>query len=124
MGGNRSEVDVMQMDGGMGTTAALQEMMLHTRRGVNYLFAGVPDRWGEAGFDGMLTDGAFLVSAQKNDGETGPVRVRSLAGGQFKIANPWRKAAVRRGGKPEKKHSERILTVQMQPEEEVTLFPG
>ena len=79
----------MQMDAGMGATAALLDMMLHTRRGVHHLFAGAPKRWRRVAFDGILTEGTFLVSAKRVNGTVSEVRVCSQAGGPFRLANPW-----------------------------------
>jgi len=94
--------ELMQMDGGMSSTAAIQEMLLHTRRGVNHLFAGLPRRWRKASFENIRTDGAFLVSAKYKAGEVTRVEVESPAGGVFKLANPWDGAAkVQRNGKEE-----------------------
>ncbi len=67
----------------------MQEMFLHTRRGVNHLFAGAPRNWKDTSFSGMRTDGAFLVSARRKRGVVADVKVKSLAGGTFKVANPW-----------------------------------
>jgi alpha-L-fucosidase 2 len=84
----------MQMDGGMGAVAAVQEMLLHTRRGVNHLFAGAPARWETVQFDDMLTDGAFLVSARREGGVVQWVKVKSQTGGVFRLRNPWDGAGV------------------------------
>ena len=64
-------------------------MLLHTRRGVNYLFAGAPQRWQHVAFGPMRTDGAFLVSAVRERGVVQQVQVESPAGGTFRLANPW-----------------------------------
>ncbi len=82
----------MQMDAGMGVTAAILDMLLHTRRGVNHIFAGVPSRWANVAFEGIRTEGAFLVSASRENGVVREVRVHSEAGGTFRLANPWRAA--------------------------------
>ncbi len=79
----------MQMDAGMGATTAILDMMLHTRRGVNHLFAGAPRSWKRVAFEGMLTEGAFLVDAERADGTVTRVKVHSQVGGTFRLANPW-----------------------------------
>ncbi len=96
IGAGHSRPEIMQMDGGMGTVAAIQEMLIHTRRGVNHLFAGAPARWKQVSFRGMLTDGAFRVSARRVSGHVAEVRVHSTAGGAFRLANPWVDARIRR----------------------------
>jgi hypothetical protein len=87
--------EIMQMDAGMSAVAAIMEMMLHTRRGVNYLFAGAPAHWRKVSFGPMRTEGAFLVSAAREDGVVTGVRVTSLAGGVFRLANPWAPGVAR-----------------------------
>ena len=81
--------EIMQMDAGMAAAAAVQEMLLHTRQGVNFIFAGVPARWREVSFTGMRTDGAFLVSATRKSGTVTDLTVESPHGGIFLLANPW-----------------------------------
>jgi alpha-L-fucosidase 2 len=93
----------MQMDAGMGCVTAVQEMLLHQRRGVHYLFRGAPPRWREVSFGPMRTDGAFLVSAERVAGTVKAVRITGEAGGTFRMANPWGGPAKlkRAGGKAE-----------------------
>ncbi len=124
MGGTDTDVDVMQMDGGMGSVGAIHEMLLHTRRGVNHLFAGAPDRWETASFDGLLTEGAFEVSASRDASGVGPVTVKSLAGGTFQLANPWETAVVRRPGQPDRSITTSVVRVSLEEGETVTLHPG
>jgi len=94
--------EIMQMDGGMGAVAAVQEMLLHTRRGVTHLFGGAPAGWKQVAFSGMRADGAFLIDAARERGLVVRVDVQSPAGGVFRLANPWGSgAAIIRGGRRE-----------------------
>ncbi len=86
---NDQRPEIMQMDAGMSCTAAIGEMMLLVRRGVTELFAGCPSRWRRVGFDGIRTEGGFLVSARRRGGKVGTVTVESPYGGIFKLRNPW-----------------------------------
>jgi hypothetical protein len=115
----------MQIDAQMAAATAVQEMLLSTRRRVNYLFAGAPARWDDVSFDGMRTDGAFLVSATRHKGRVQPVTVQSTAGGTFRLANPW-EADVRviRDGKPGEQLSGDILEIDTEQDEEVVLEPA
>jgi len=117
-------VDVMQIDGAMGTTAAIQEMLLHTRRGVNHIFAGVPWRWKDCSFDGMRTDGAFLIGAARLNRQVASVTVKSEKGGTCKIASPWKGGAVLRRGRTKKRINGKVLKVAMKASESVTLTPA
>jgi len=90
----------MQMDGGMAAAAAVQEMLINTRRGINYLFWGAPKNWSEVSFKGMRTEGAFLVSSERKAGEVTYVKIISEAGGVFRLKNPWEgEVEVIRGSK-------------------------
>jgi hypothetical protein len=99
--GSNNEREIMQMDAGMSCVAAIQEMLLHTRRGVNYLFAGAPRRWRDVSFRRLRTDGAFLVSAERRGAKTLRVTVEGRHGGTFRIANPWPGAVTVRSARGE-----------------------
>lgn len=79
----------MQMDAGMSATVAIMDMLLHSRRGVHYLFRGAPSTWSRVAFAGMRTEGAFLVSATRDEGRTVRVEIQSEVGGILRLANPW-----------------------------------
>jgi alpha-L-fucosidase 2 len=117
--------EVMQMDAGMSCTTAIQEMLLHERRGVVHLFAGAPRRWRDVAFSGMRTDGAFLVSATRARGVVTAVTVESLAGGTFQLANPWGdRAELLRLGFPPEPLLGATLALPLGPGETVTVTPG
>ncbi|MGI6206874.1 MAG: glycosyl hydrolase family 95 catalytic domain-containing protein [Anaerolineae bacterium] len=117
--------EIMQMDAGMGVTAATMELLLQTRRGVNHLFAGAPSRWNQVSFRGIRTEGGFLVSAAREDGQVTEVEVTSDHGGEFRLANPWGEAAiVSCGDGSEHRVSGQVLKVQMRPGESCTIRPA
>lgn len=120
--------EIMQMDAGMSCTAAIQEMMLHTRRGslatrgVTHVFAGCPKRWKDASFGPMRTDGAFFVSAARRDGIVERVHVKSPAGGTLKLANPWSgTATVTRKGRKAEEVSGPVLEIATKPGESIEI---
>lgn len=121
--GERS--DIMQMDSGMGSVAAVFEMLLQSRQGVHHVFPGVPDRWQEVSFDSILADGAFLVSARRTEGAVLRVRIESLARGTFLLARPWdRPAIVKRTGKPDKKSRSKVIRIALRAGETAEVVPG
>ena len=79
----------MQMDGCMGAVTAVQDMLMHSRRGVSYIFPGVPRGWKNVSFNDMPAEGGFLISAEKENGKINFISIKSLRGGILKIANPW-----------------------------------
>ncbi|MCX7934669.1 MAG: hypothetical protein N3A66_05345 [Planctomycetota bacterium] len=98
---------------GMAAAAAVQEMLLHTRRSVNRLFAGVPADWQEAAFENMRTDGAFVVSAWRENGRVAKIAVESPFGGVFRLANPWPGAARVQGRKIRWRGNARVLALPL-----------
>jgi hypothetical protein len=90
---NRGEV--MQMDGSMGVIVAVQDMLMHSRRGVIHLFPGSPDSWKKVFFKGMPCEGGFFISAFRDNGDIGEVSIESARSGVLKLANPWQGKAVK-----------------------------
>lgn len=84
-----SRGEFMQMDGCMGAVTAVQDMLMHSRRGVTYVLPGVPRGWKNVSFNDMPAEGGFLISAEKESGKINSISIKSLRGGILKIANPW-----------------------------------
>ena len=59
---------------------AISEMLLQSWGGKIRIFPAMPDKWQEAAFDQLRTQGAFLVSAVRKNGQTQWVKIKSLAG--------------------------------------------
>ncbi len=81
--------EIMQMDAGMGAIVAVQDMLMHSRRGIVHIFPGKPSGWENARFSNMPCEGGFLVSAEIIDEELQPVKIVSRIGGDLKLGNPW-----------------------------------
>jgi hypothetical protein len=87
--------EIMQLDAGMGAVTAVQDMLMHSRRGIIYIFPGIPSRWENASFNNMPCEGGFQISAQVTDGILMPVTVKSNRGGKIRVGNPWRGKKVK-----------------------------
>ncbi len=86
---DRGTIDVMQLDAGMGAVTAIQDILMHSRRGIIYLFPGIPKTWKNVKFSEMLCEGGFLISAEIKNCRLMPVKVYSRFGGILKLGNPW-----------------------------------
>jgi alpha-L-fucosidase 2 len=64
---------------------ALQEMLLQSWGDRIRIFPAMPSEWREAVFNDLRAEGAFLVSAERRDGQTRWVRIKSLAGAVCRV---------------------------------------
>ncbi|RMD76250.1 MAG: hypothetical protein D6820_13060, partial [Lentisphaerae bacterium] len=71
----RRRSEIMQMDAGMGAVTAIQEMLLHSRRGVCHIFHGVPEPWRDVRFDFMPTEFGCRIRAVKEKGVVRSVEI-------------------------------------------------
>ncbi|NLH43737.1 MAG: hypothetical protein GX448_18010 [Planctomycetes bacterium] len=77
------------LEGNFAAAAGLQEMLLQSYSGTVRLFPAIPASWRDAAFDGLRAEGAFAVSAERNDGRVRSVRIVSEAGGLLCLENPF-----------------------------------
>lgn len=54
----------MQVDGSLGVTAAITEMLIQSQEGVIDLLPALPDEWNEGKFDGVCARGAFTLNLE------------------------------------------------------------
>ena len=59
---------------------SLQDMLLQSWGDKIHVFPAIPAAWKDAVFHDLRAEGAFLVSANRKDGTTEWVRIKSLAG--------------------------------------------
>ena len=64
----------------LSVVESINYMLLQSWDGVIRVFPAVPDSWADAVYHNLRTEGAFLVSAARKEGETQWIRIRSLAG--------------------------------------------
>ena len=64
----------------LAAAASIQDLLLQSWSGKIRVFPAIPDIWKDVAFENLRTEGAFLISASRKDGETQWVRIKSLAG--------------------------------------------
>ncbi|MDD5708576.1 MAG: hypothetical protein PHR35_21870 [Kiritimatiellae bacterium] len=79
--------EVMQMDAGMAAVSAILELLVQCRADAIHVAPALPKWWRELRFDGVRTEGAFLVGATVEAARVKEVRVTSLAGAPLKLAH-------------------------------------
>jgi alpha-L-fucosidase 2 len=80
----------------LSAATSIQDLFLQDWGGELRVFPAVPRAWTEAAFDRLRADGAFLVSAVRQNGRTSWVRIESLAGEPCRlVVADWDTAVVR-----------------------------
>jgi alpha-L-fucosidase 2 len=64
---------------------SLQDIVLQSWGGTVRVFPAVPKSWKDATIADMRTEGAFLVTAVKKDGQTRLIRIKSEAGEPLRV---------------------------------------
>ena len=77
------------LEGNFAFAAAIQEMLLQSHAGVVHIFPAIPASWDTLSFDQLRTEGAFLISAKKENGTVKEIKIHSEAGGVLKLKNPY-----------------------------------
>ena len=75
----------MQVDGSLGMTAAITEMLMQSQDGVIDVLPALPDEWSSGEFRGVRTRGGFELDLQWIDKRITRVKVVSKVGNTFKI---------------------------------------
>jgi alpha-L-fucosidase 2 len=80
----------------LSAATSIQDLFLQDWGGVLRVFPAMPTTWTDAAFDRLRADGAFLVSAVRQNGRTSWVRIESLAGEPCRlVVTDWDTAVVR-----------------------------
>jgi len=80
------------LEGNFAFASGLQEMLIQSHTGTVHVFPAIPKDWKEVSFDQLRTEGAFLVSAKKENGKVTTVKIQATKGGEIKLKNPFGKA--------------------------------
>jgi alpha-L-fucosidase 2 len=75
----------LQVDGTLGVTAAVTEMLMQSHEGIIDLLPALPAEWSEGKFTGMCARGAFEVSAEWEKSKITKVVIVSGQGGMCSI---------------------------------------
>jgi alpha-L-fucosidase 2 len=93
------------LEGNFAAAQAVHEMLLQSWGGRVRVFPAVPQDWREVSFQDLRAQGGFAVSAQRENGVTALVRVRSEQGGLLRLQDPfagrlpsWNRGEVQRVG--------------------------
>ncbi|MDH7461735.1 hypothetical protein QEG73_10615 [Chitinophagaceae bacterium 26-R-25] len=106
----------------LAAATSIQELLLQSWGDKIRVFPAVPSSWKNLSFENLRTEGAFLISAVRKDGETKWVRIKSLAG-QPCIIHPAINGKLQVKGKAQLKAlSNGDYSLQLKKGEEVVLY--
>lgn len=78
------------LEGNFAFAQGVQELLVQSRNGYIQVFPAVPKTWKDVSFTNLRTEGAFLVSANKENGVPSQVKVYAEQGGELYIKLPFR----------------------------------
>lgn len=87
------------LEGNFAFAAGVQEMLLQSYAGFIEIFPAIPDSWKDVSFKDLRTEGAFLVSAEKSNGNVDQIQIHSEKGGKVTVKVPFEKWALAPGNK-------------------------
>ncbi|MHC4871841.1 MAG: glycosyl hydrolase family 95 catalytic domain-containing protein [Planctomycetota bacterium] len=79
--------EVMQLDGTMGYVAAVNEFCAQSRRGIIYLFQGIPQKWQDVSFKDIYLPDGFKISGEKKNGIVINVKITATRKGTIKLGD-------------------------------------
>ena len=77
--------DAPQVEGALGATAAIAEMLVQSRSGEIHLLPALPKVWPEGKVSGLRARGGFEVDIAWKDGKLAEAVLRSAAGSPFRL---------------------------------------
>ena len=113
------------LEGNFAFAKGIQEMLLQSHRDYVEIFPAIPASWTNVSFTKFRTQGAFLISAKKENGTIDSVNVVAEKGGLFRIKLPFKTFYI---ADLSKKYSfiegKNILEIKMKAGEKIVIRNG
>ena len=77
------------LEGNFAFAAGVQEMLLQSHTGTVRIFPAIPASWQDASFRQLRAQGAFLISATREQGKVTTVEIDPTTGGTIRLADPF-----------------------------------
>ncbi len=109
------------LEGNFAFARGIQEMLIQSDHGYIEVFPAVPDNWLNVSFKTFRTEGAFLVSAEEENGNVSEIIINSKAGGKLMLKLPFKKWTVTGVKSDQVKMKNDIASVNM-PKGSIVIF--
>ncbi len=111
------------LEGNFAFAQGIHEMLLQSDKGYIEVFPAIPDRWKKVSFKTLRTEGAFLVSAIKENGNIMEVKITAVTGGPMHLQLPFKTFYIA-GNKKGYTLNQNILAIDMVKGETVVVKNG
>lgn len=107
------------LEGNFAFAAAIQEMLIQSHTGIVQIFPAIPESWKTLKFDKLRAEGAFLITAKKEEGLVEYVKIYAEKGGLLKLKNPFKEKPFTCNS--EYKLEEGVLIIKTEVKQEIVL---
>lgn len=76
---------IMQIDGTLGVTAGISEMLIQSQQGIIKLLPALPDEWSKGEFNGVCARGAFVIDMKWDNNKITGAKILSKEGSICRI---------------------------------------
>jgi len=77
------------LEGNFAFASGIHEMLLQSHTGIVRIFPAIPESWKDVSFRTLRTEGAFLISATRENGSCSRVEIRAEKGGTLHLSDPF-----------------------------------
>ena len=77
------------LEGNFAFASGINEMLLQSHTGAIHVFPAIPEDWKEVSFHHLRAQGAFLLSAERNDGRLTSLVIDAERGGAIAVKNTF-----------------------------------
>lgn len=107
------------LEGNFAFASAIQEMLIQSHSGTVHVFPAIPEAWKNVSFDKLRAEGAFLLSAKKENGAISSINVYAEKGGLLKLKNPFGSSNLKIDA--EFKVENGIITIETEPNQQIVI---
>lgn len=111
------------LEGNFAFAQGLHEMLIQSNKGYMEVFPAIPDSWKNVAFKTLRAEGAFLVSAVKENGSITEVKVTATTAGLMKLQLPFKTFYIA-GKKRAYRLDGNMLTIKMDNSETIVIRNG
>jgi alpha-L-fucosidase 2 len=113
------------LEGNFAFAQGVQELLVQSRNGYIQVLPAVPQSWANVSFKDLRTEGAFLVSAAKENGVPAKVKIYAEKGGLLRVKLPFKTYVVKDvPAASVKMGDDGIAGIKLKPKQTVTFENG